>query len=91
MAIEQIRIRFETREGMLRRLLGLIEARGFAIRSMHMTSDDATSVATLGLVPLDESRRIGTLLRLLARFDTVSPEIVASPASVMEGRHVFAS
>ena len=92
MAIEHIRIRFETREGMLRRVLGLIEARGFAIRSMQLTSDERHSVATLGLRAIDDSRRIEKLLRLLSRFDGVEPEAIESPAPAMsEVRHVVAN
>ena len=92
MAIEHIRIRFETREGMLRRVLGLIEARGFAIRSMQLTSDERHSVATLGLRAIDDSRRIEKLLRLLSRFDGVEPEAIESPSPAMsEVRHVVAN
>ena len=39
MTLEHIRIEFRCAEGALRRTLGVVEARGFAVRSMQMGSD----------------------------------------------------
>jgi len=66
-SLEHIRIEFACEEGALRRTLGVIEARGFSVRSMQMGSDGDRAVMTLALAPMDPSRRIDTLLRQLDR------------------------
>ncbi|MEW4448855.1 ACT domain-containing protein [Qipengyuania sp. JC766] len=67
MTLEHIRIEFLCGEGTLRRILGVIETRGFHVRSMQMGSDCDRSVMTLAVDPRDGTRRIETLMRQLAR------------------------
>ena len=66
-SIQNIRIEFAFAEGALRRLLGVIEARGWAIRSMQMGSDGDRSIMTLSLGPRDGTRKIATLIRQVSR------------------------
>ncbi|WP_370177631.1 ACT domain-containing protein [Alteriqipengyuania sp.] len=71
MTLEHIRIEFACAEGALRRTLGVIEARGFSVRSMQMGSDGDAAVTTLALAPLDPFRKVETLLRQLERLHEV--------------------
>ncbi|MBD58942.1 MAG: hypothetical protein CL808_02310 [Citromicrobium sp.] len=89
MRVEHVRIEFRCAEGALRRILGVIEARAFAVRSMQMGSDGDRSVMTLALEPLDESRRVDTLLRQVARLHEVETTIrLTNAPPVMEVAHV---
>ena len=65
--LEHVRIEFRCVEGALRRILGVIEARGFAVRSMQMGSDEDRSIMMLALAPQDESRRVETMLKQVER------------------------
>ena len=67
MTLEHIRIEFRCAEGALRRTLGVVEARGFSVRSMQMGSDGDAGVMTLALAPLDPTRKVERLLRQLER------------------------
>ena len=67
MSTQNIRIEFAFAEGALRRLLGVIEARGWAICSMQMGSDGDRSIMTLSLGPRDGGRKIDTLVRQVSR------------------------
>ena len=71
MTLEHIRIEFACAEGALRRTLGVVEARGFSVRSMQMGSDGDAAVMTLALAPLDPFRKIQTLLRQLERLQDI--------------------
>ena len=85
MSIEHIRIEFRCIEGALRRILGVVEARAFEVRSMQMGSDGDRAVMTLALEPRDEMRRIETLLRQLARLQDVETTIrLTNAPPVME-------
>ena len=89
MTLEHIRIEFRCAEGALRRILGVIEARAFAVRSMQMGSDGNRAVMTLALEPLDESRRVDIMLRQGERLYDVEPTIRLSNAPpVMEVANV---
>jgi acetolactate synthase regulatory subunit len=66
-SIQNIRIEFAFAEGALRRLLGVIEARGWIITSMQMGSDGDRSIMTLSLNPRDGTRKIATLIRQISR------------------------
>tara|TARA_B100001179_G_scaffold166793_1_gene122820 strand:+ start:476 stop:754 length:279 start_codon:yes stop_codon:yes gene_type:complete len=81
MTLEHIRIEFRCAEGALRRTLGVIEARGFAVRSMQMGSDGDAAVMTLALAPLDPFRKVETLLRQLDRLQDVQATIHLSNAA----------
>lgn len=72
MRLEHIRITFQSGEGTLRRVLGLIEARGFNVRSMQMGSDMDTSTMTVAIDPRDGTRRTATLLRQIQRLHLVT-------------------
>ncbi|XAP78387.1 ACT domain-containing protein [Citromicrobium bathyomarinum] len=88
-SLEHIRIEFACEEGALRRTLGVIEARGFSVRSMQMGSDGDRAVMTLALAPLDPSRRIDTLLRQLDRVCAVENAIhLSNDTCVAEVVHV---
>lgn len=71
LSLEHVRIEFRCAEGALRRTLGVIEARGFSVRSMQMGSDGDAAVMTLALAPIDPFRKIETLLRQLDRLQDV--------------------
>ena len=89
MTLENIRIEFRCAEGALRRILGVIEARAFAVRSMQMGSDGNRAVMTLALEPLDESRRVDIMLRQVERLYDVEATIRLSNAPpVMEVANV---
>ncbi|GEM_PF-1024849 len=88
-SLEHIRIEFACEEGALRRTLGVIEARGFSVRSMQMGSDGDRAVMTLALAPMDPSRRIDTLLRQLDRVYAVENAIhLSNDTRVAEVVHV---
>ncbi|MBY8336412.1 ACT domain-containing protein [Alteriqipengyuania sp. NZ-12B] len=88
-SLEHIRIEFACEEGALRRTLGVIEARGFSVRSMQMGSDGDRAVMTLALAPMDASRRIDTLLRQLDRVYAVENAIhLSNDTRVAEVVHV---
>ena len=88
-SLEHIRIEFACEEGALRRTLGVIEARGFSVRSMQMGSDGDRAVMTLALAPMDPSRRIDTLLRQLGRVYAVENAIhLSNDTRVAEVVHV---
>ena len=85
MSIEHIRIEFRCAEGALRRILGVIEARAFEVRSMQMGSDGDRAVITLALAPRDETRRVETLLRQIDRLQDVETSIrLTNAPPVME-------
>ena len=71
MNITTIRIEFDGAEGALRRLLGLIESRGFDVRAMSMESGVAGSDMTVGVAPRDGGRCVDVLSRQIARLHGV--------------------
>ncbi|NCP20071.1 MAG: hypothetical protein GW855_13030 [Erythrobacter sp.] len=73
--LEHIRIEFRCAEGALRRILGVVETRGFALRSMQMGSNGDHAVMTLALAPIDPFRRAETMLRQVARLQEVESTI----------------
>ncbi|MEL7690587.1 ACT domain-containing protein [Citromicrobium bathyomarinum] len=81
MTLEHIRIEFRCAEGALRRTLGVVEARGFSVRSMQMGSDGDAGVMTLALAPLDSTRKVERLLRQLERLQDVQATIHLSNAT----------
>lgn len=90
MNIDSIRIEFDSREGAVRRLLGVIEARGFQVRAMSMGADIGTSNMTVGVTPRDAGRCLDVLSRQIARVEGVRHVARASsgPARVRETGHV---
>ncbi len=88
-SLEHIRIEFRCTEGALRRTLGVVEARGFSVRSMQMGSDGDSAVMTLALASLDPFRRIDTLLRQLDRLQEVQATLhLTNAPPVAEVVHV---
>ena len=94
-SLEHIRIEFACEEGALRRTLGVIEARGFSVRSMQMGSDGDRAVMTLAEVGDPWARfgevrgRIDTLLRQLDRVYAVENAIhLSNDTRVAEVVHV---
>ena len=89
MNLEHVRIEFHCAEGALRRILGVIEARGFTVRSMQMGSDGDRSMMTLALAPKDPFRKAEVLMRQVARLQDVETTIQLTNAPpVMEVAHV---
>lgn len=72
MAFETINIEMTRAEGAIQRLFGLIERRGFELRSFNMPehnpsgANDAFQV-TVGIVPRDDTRSIDVLFRQINR------------------------
>lgn len=89
MNIDSIKIEFDSNEGAIRRLLGVIEARGFRVRAMTMGADLDRSNMTLGLTPRDDGRCIDILSRQIARVHGVRnvARITAQPRAVGEVVH----
>lgn len=93
MNIDSISIEFDFAEGIVRRLLGVVEARGFRVRTMTMNTDIESSSMTLGLSARDEGRRIDVLSRQITRLQGVrgvsrlapAPYVVAEAAHAADG------
>lgn len=89
MTLEHIRIEFRCAEGALRRILGVIESRAFAVRSMQMGSDGESSTMTLALAPRDPFRKVEVLLRQVERLEDVEATIrLTNAPPVREVSHV---
>lgn len=90
MNIDSIKIEFDTCEGALRRLLGVIEARGFEVRTMSMGADMERSNMTVGIAPRDAGRCVDILSRQIARVHGVRHVMRTPPAPcvVRETAHV---
>lgn len=89
LSLEHIRIEFTCAEGALRRILGLIEARAFCVRSMQMGSDGDRSIMTLALAPRDPFRKVEVLLRQVERLQEVEATIrLTNAPPVREVAHV---
>ena len=83
-SIQNIRIEFAFAEGALRRLLGVIEARGWIVCSMQMGSDGDRSIMTLSLNPRDGTRKIDTLIRQVGRtYGVVSAAAIDGATSLI--------
>ncbi len=67
----RITIDFENDEGAVRRILGVIEQRGFEIVSIAMPGAEGTVSMTVGLKPRGEGRSIEILGRQIARLHSV--------------------
>jgi len=93
MNIDSLTIEFDSAEGSIRRLLGVIEARGFQVRTMTMGSDLERSSITIGIMPRDDGRCVNVLSRQIARVNGVHhvaplPPVMVRPAIVGEVSHV---
>lgn len=90
MNIDSISIEFDFREGAIRRLLGVIEARGFQVRTMSMGADIESSNMTVGVTPRDEGRCLDVLSRQIARVQGVRhvAKMTPGPSVVREASHV---
>ncbi len=90
MNIDSIKIEFDTNEGAIRRLLGVIESRGFEVRTMSMGADINRSNMTVGVAPRDASRCVDILSRQIARVHGVRQVMraPAAPCVVSEAAHV---
>ncbi|MBI1366315.1 MAG: hypothetical protein GC153_10230 [Alphaproteobacteria bacterium] len=87
MNIDSIRIEFDAVEGAIRRLLGVIEARGFDVKAMTMGSDLNRSNMTVGVAPRDENRCVDLLSRQIARIEGVRHVARVTPTPVREVVH----
>ena len=87
MNLTTIKIEFDGAEGALRRLLGVIEARGFDVRAMSMEADLNGSDMTVGVAPRDEGRCVDVLARQIARLHGVR-RVARLGAGVREAAHV---
>jgi acetolactate synthase II small subunit len=90
MNIDSLNIEFDSSEGAVRRLLGVIEARGFQVRAMSMGTDIERSRMTVGLTPRDPGRCLDILSRQIARIQGVRhvAPMRAAPTVVREAAHV---
>ena len=84
MNISEIRIEFDSVEGAIRRLLGVVEQRGFEVRSMSVGSDMDNSRMTLGLAPRDAGRSLDILSRQIARVEGVRTVVRVNAAAPFE-------
>lgn len=82
MNINNLTIEFDSAEGSIRRLLGVIEARGFQVRTMTMGSDLERANITVGITPRDEGRCVNVLSRQIARVSGVHHVASFPPAMV---------
>ena len=64
-------IDFENAEGEIRRILGVIEQRGFEIRSIALPDSDGEARITVGLKPRGQGRSLDVLGRQIARLHNV--------------------
>lgn len=89
MNIDSLNIEFDSSEGAVRRLLGVIEARGFQVRAMSMGTDIERSRMTVGLTPRDPGRCLDILSRQIARVQGVRhvARMAAGPSVAMEAAH----
>ena len=87
MNIDNLDIEFDSTEGALRRILGVVESRGFDVRTMTMGSDVHRSNITLGLAPRDSGRCMKLLSRQLSRIYGVRDVSPHAPV-VKEVEHV---
>ena len=81
----RIDIRFMPEEGAVTRMLGLVERRGFALKSVVMASDSSPAALALDVEARDPLRRLDVLARQLERLVEVrsvaiSPIPEGSPA-----------
>ena len=90
MNIDSIKIEFDSSEGAIRRLLGVIESRGFQVRTMSMGADIDRSNMTVGLTPRDPHRCVDILSRQIARVQGVRhvARVAPGPSVVREVAHV---
>lgn len=82
MNINNLTIEFDSAEGSIRRLLGVIEARGFQVRNMTMGSDLERANITVGITPRDDGRCVNVLSRQIARVSGVHHVASFPPAMV---------
>lgn len=68
---QRIEIDFAMAEGAILRMLGLIERRGFEVRSVLMTSGGGQGALAVNVVPRDPSRRLDIVARQLRRLSDV--------------------
>lgn len=62
-----LHVRLECGEGSLRRLLGLIEGRGFSVDTLSVLKNDTLHDALLCVTPRDDTRRVELLARQVNR------------------------
>lgn len=67
----RITIDFENNEGEIRRILGVIEQRGFEISSIALPDGAGQASMTVGLKPRGAGRSVETLGRQIARLQSV--------------------
>ena len=90
MNINTISIEFDSGEGSIRRLLGVIEARGFKVRTMSMGADLDRARMTVGVSPRDGGRCVDILSRQISRLQCVRSVARAEPVDVGEVCHAAA-
>lgn len=88
MNIDSLNIEFDSAEGAIRRLIGVIEARGFQVRNMTMGCDMSRSNMTVAVTPRDSGRCLEVLSRQIARVNGVHNVASLKSIPVQEAAHV---
>ena len=76
---ERLTIFFTPAEGAVVRMLGLVERRGYELRSLSMSEEAGVASLVLDVEPRDSTRRVDVVARQLDRLiDVNSVSIVSS-------------
>jgi acetolactate synthase-1/3 small subunit/acetolactate synthase II small subunit len=75
---ERLTISFEPAEGAVIRMLGLVERRGYALRSVAMNENDESAVLVIDVEPRDPGRRVSVVVQQLARLVDVNSVSLAT-------------
>ena len=78
---ERINITFTPGEGAVLRMLGLVERRGFLVRSIAMTEESSAATIAMDVEARDPGRRLEVVARQLGRLVDVQSVTVSTPAA----------
>lgn len=78
---DRLTIEFDPAEGAVLRMLGLIERRGYLLRSIMMSEQPAGASLIVDVEPRDSGRRVQVVAEQLRRLVDVTCVILANPAA----------
>ena len=78
---DRLTIEFDPAEGAVLRMLGLIERRGYLLRSVMMSEQPRGASLIVDLEPRDAGRRVQVVAEQLRRLVDVNKVMLADPAS----------